>query len=203
VRLYLIRHGQTESNVNHVLDTVHPGAPLDETGLAQAETLADRLAGEPIEAVYASDLTRAVQTAQPLADRLGRPVHQLPGLREIPAGVQERNTDWSIYVSALVRWAEEPHFRLERSEDAHNFFARFDAAIARIAQAHQAAAAVSHGAAMRVWVPQRANNIEVPNTRELANTDVIILEGEPASGWLVRSWADEVLLPEHPSGRSR
>lgn len=201
MRLYLIRHGQTEANVNHVLDTAHPGAPLDETGLAQAEALADRLAGEPIEAVYASDLTRAVQTAGPLAARLGHQVHQLPGLREIPAGVEELNTDWSSYVAALVRWAEEPHFRLERSEDAHTFFARFDAAIARIADAHRVAAAVSHGAAMRVWVPQRANNVESPNTRGLANTDVITLEGEPGSGWLVRSWADEVLLPHHPSGQ--
>jgi len=56
VRLILIRHGQTQSNVDHLLDTGHPGAPLTEEGLEQAATLVDRLASEPIEAVYSSDL---------------------------------------------------------------------------------------------------------------------------------------------------
>ena len=89
-----------------------------------------------IEAVYASDLTRAVQTATPLATRRGLGVRQMPALREIPAGVEELKTDWTRYVSTLARWVSEPHFKLENGEDAHTFFARYDAAIARIAQAH-------------------------------------------------------------------
>jgi probable phosphoglycerate mutase len=195
VRLYLIRHGQTESNVNHVLDTAHPGAPLNRTGLAQAEALADRLADAAIEAVYASDLTRAIQTATPLATRRGLGVRQLPELREIPAGVEELTTDWTRYVSTLARWVTEPHFKLDDGEDAHSFFARYDAAVARIADSHEVAAAVSHGAAMRVWVPHRAGNVERPSTRVLANTDVILLEGSATSGWTVLSWAEEVFVP--------
>ena len=55
MRLLLIRHGRTASNVTRLLDTAPPGAPLDDVGLDQARALADTLADEPIEAVYASD----------------------------------------------------------------------------------------------------------------------------------------------------
>lgn len=193
--MYLIRHGQTRSNVKHLLDTAHPGAPLDETGLVQAQELAVRLADEPIEAVYSSDLTRAVQTATPLASDLGLAVGQLTGLREIPAGVEEMSPDWTTYVEMLVRWRQEPTHRLSGGEDAHAFLARFDAAIAQISRAHDVAAAVSHGAAMRVWIPTRAQNMEWPNRRGLANTEVVVLEGSMRRGWTVLSWADELLEP--------
>ena len=69
MRLILIRHGQTQSNVDHLLDTGHPGAPLTAEGRRQAATLVDRLAAEPIEAIYSSDLTRARQTAEPTCVR--------------------------------------------------------------------------------------------------------------------------------------
>lgn len=191
MRLYLIRHGQTESNVNHLLDTAHPGAPLTDAGLEQAAALAEKLGDEPIEAVYASDLTRAVQTATPLAGRRGVEVRQLEGLREIPAGVEEMNADWTTYIGMLERWVVEPEFALEGSQDANTFMARYDDAIAQIADAHQVAAAVSHGAAMRVWIPVRATNMTPPALQPLANTAVVVLEGSPAEGWTVVSWAGE------------
>lgn len=196
MRLYLIRHGRTQSNVDHLLDTAHPGAPLDETGLAQADALAERLGDEPITGVYSSDLTRAVQTATPLAGRLGLSVTQLPGLREIPAGVEELNADWTAYVQMLGRWGTDPKYKLAGSEDADTFVARYDAAIAEIAATHEVAAAVSHGAAMRVWAPFRAQNMTLPSERGLANTDVIVLEGTPADGWLAISWAGEHLAQQ-------
>lgn len=194
MRLYLIRHGETDSNVQYLLDTAHPGAPLNATGLAQADALAERLGDLPIEAVYASDLTRAVQTATPLAERLGVPVVQLPGLREIPAGALEMHTDWQPYIDALFRWVDEPEFRLEGGENAAEFTARYDAAIAQIAAAgHGVAALISHGAAMRVWIPHSVQNLTTPNERRLANTDIVVLEGSPDDGWVAVSWADEVL----------
>lgn len=194
--LYLIRHGQTDSNVTHYLDTVHPGAPLDATGRAQAEALADRLGSEPIEAVYASDLTRAVQTATPLARRLGVGVVELPGLREIPAGVEEGNTDWASYLAALVQWGRDPDSRLEGGESAVEFLTRFDGAIAEIAGAgHAVAALVSHGAALRVWTPLRASNLITGSgsDKHLGNTEVIVLKGDPEAGWTALSWAGEQL----------
>lgn len=193
MRLYLIRHGQTDSNVRHLLDTAHPGAPLDELGLAQAEALAVRLADTDLDAVYSSHLTRAVQTATPLASRRGLQVQQLPGLREIPAGVEELNEDWTAYMDVLDRWRTDPLASLDGGEDANTFVARFDEAIAQIAAAHESAAVVSHGAALRVWTPFRASNITTGTgaSRRLANTEMIVLEGSPTEGWRALSWGDE------------
>lgn len=81
MRLILIRHCETQSNVDHLLDTAFPGAPLTDQGHAQAATLPERLAGEPIEAVFASTLTRAQQTAAPLAEALGLEVEVIDGVQ--------------------------------------------------------------------------------------------------------------------------
>ncbi|HSO70435.1 MAG TPA: histidine phosphatase family protein, partial [Arachnia sp.] len=107
MRLILIRHGETESNVNRQLDTAYPGAPLNENGLTQAQALVEAIAHEQIEALYASTLTRAQQTATPLAQARELELIITDGIQEIAAGVEEMNTDWSMYVGMLNSWA--PH----------------------------------------------------------------------------------------------
>ena len=59
MRLILIRHGQTTSNVDGLLDTAEPGAGLTSLGFVQAAALPDALGGESIELLYASTLVRA------------------------------------------------------------------------------------------------------------------------------------------------
>lgn len=85
-RLVLVRHGQTEWNVTGRLQGLTDSA-LDETGRAQSRALADRLAGEPADALWTSPLLRAVETAEALAEtlRLTPIVHH--GLRERDVGV--------------------------------------------------------------------------------------------------------------------
>lgn len=194
MRLLLIRHGRTASNVGRLLDTGHPGAPLDDTGLSQAEALVAALAEEPIEAVFTSDLTRARQTGAPLAAALGVPVRELPGLREIYAGDEDMSPDWNPYVAVLDSWFDDPTNSLPNGENAVVFLDRFDKAVAEIAAAGvECAALVSHGAALRVWVPARAANLKPGAARawRLDNTDVIIADGDPTSGWRISKWADQ------------
>jgi broad specificity phosphatase PhoE len=88
VRLYFIRHGQTQHNADG-LALGRRDVPLNETGRAQAQTLARRLAGAPIEAVYASPLGRALETARPLADALGLEVGVEERLIEMDVGEVE------------------------------------------------------------------------------------------------------------------
>jgi hypothetical protein len=66
LRLLFIRHAQTDSNIDHRFDTVHPGPGLNACGLAQADMLPATLIGTTLDAVYASSLRRAVMTAEPL-----------------------------------------------------------------------------------------------------------------------------------------
>jgi probable phosphoglycerate mutase len=80
--LLLVRHGETDWNALGKLQG-HTDRPLNEYGRRQARALADRLADdERIDAVYASDLARARETAEIVGDRLGLPVGLDPDLRE-------------------------------------------------------------------------------------------------------------------------
>jgi broad specificity phosphatase PhoE len=85
VRLILVRHGQT----NHNRDSIALGrddVPLNGTGLKQAQSLAERLAGEKLAAVYASPLQRAARTAEAIAARHDLPVTIEPALIEMAVG---------------------------------------------------------------------------------------------------------------------
>mgnify|MGYP001616981591 CR=1 FL=1 len=72
-RFLLVRHGETPWN-DQARYQGQEDIPLSEQGWAQAEHLAERLASESIDAIYASDLARARDTAQVVARRLGKPV---------------------------------------------------------------------------------------------------------------------------------
>lgn len=93
MRLILIRHGQTPSNVGHHLDTAEPGPGLTDLGHEQARELPAALAGEPIDALYVSTLLRTQQTAAPLAEERGLALRIRRGLREITAGRLEMAND--------------------------------------------------------------------------------------------------------------
>jgi probable phosphomutase (TIGR03848 family) len=60
----LLRHGRTTANTGGVLAGWTPGVQLDDTGRAQAEAVAARLAAVPLAAVVSSPLERCVQTAE-------------------------------------------------------------------------------------------------------------------------------------------
>ena len=79
--IYLVRHGETVDNARQVMQGQTEGE-LNEKGRAQAETVAQRLAAEQIDAVVASDLHRAIQTAEIIAAPHGLPVNTTPLLRE-------------------------------------------------------------------------------------------------------------------------
>lgn len=196
MRLLLIRHGETSSNVARLLDTAVPGADLTDTGRAQAEQLVDTLEQQPLDAIYVSDLVRTHQTAAPLAaDRRLRPVMRA-GLREIQAGDYEMTPPgrgWDAYLGVLYRWADgDVDARIPGGESGVELFSRFDAVVAEVAAGHDHAAIISHAAAIRAWTGARAVNIGnsfVAHSR-LGNTAIIVLDGDPDSGWVVETWAD-------------
>jgi broad specificity phosphatase PhoE len=83
--MILLRHGQSEFNLRFTATRRDPGiedARLTEYGHHQAETAAQKLASEKISRIIASPYTRALQTAEPLARRLGLTVEIHPVVRE-------------------------------------------------------------------------------------------------------------------------
>lgn len=191
MRLILIRHGQTQSNVDRLLDTAYPGAPLTSEGHDQAASLVERLAEEPIEAIFASTLTRAQQTAAPLAESKNLSVEVIDGIQEIAAGDEEMTDDWEPYISMLTSWGpDNMHAKLAGAETAAEFMARFNAAVAEIAgRGHETAALVSHGAALRVWTLAHLPDLAPEIAKPLANTQWIVLNGT-AHDWTIERWGE-------------
>ena len=197
MRLLLIRHGQTQSNVNRELDTAFPGAPLNEAGLAQAEALVEALAHERIDALYCSTLTRAQQTAAPLAAARALEAVIVDGIQEIAAGVEEMSTNWQPYVDMLNSWSPTNlDVGLEGGETARQFVTRFTNAVAAMEQAgDEHVALVSHGAALRVWAITQDPTIGFDLAPPLANTQWITLNGSMTAGWRIERWGDSFPAP--------
>ena len=91
-KLYLVRHGETFDNERQIMQGQTQGE-LNLTGIRQAEALSRQLADEHFDAVVASDLWRAVQTAQILAEPHHLPVVITPLLRE---------RDWGSFTGRFI-----------------------------------------------------------------------------------------------------
>ena len=87
-RILLIRHGQSRGNAERRFGG-HSPTPLSDLGRAQAETTARALRDEGIDAIYSSDLLRAVETAAPLASATGLRVRTSAAFRERSVGRME------------------------------------------------------------------------------------------------------------------
>ncbi|WP_030983978.1 histidine phosphatase family protein [Streptomyces sp. NRRL WC-3744] len=208
MRLLLVRHGQTPSNLNHLLDTAVPGPGLTPLGEAQAAALPEALAGEDIEALYASTLVRTQLTAAPLAAARGLEVIVRDGIRELSAGDLEmlpgHTPEGERYLRTVFAWAAgDTALRMPGGESGEEALARYDAVVAEAAASGaRSVAMVSHGAAIRVWTAARADNVDVTfaATHPLENTGVIILEGSPTDGWKALSWEGATVEPAGEGG---
>ncbi|WP_309134593.1 histidine phosphatase family protein [Cellulomonas sp.] len=193
MRLLLVRHGQTSSNVGHHLDTAEPGADLTPLGRRQAEALVPALAGRGVDALYASTLVRTQQTAAPLAAALGLDVRVRAGLREVAAGELEMASDHAsvmAYLRAVLRWGTgDLAARVPGGEDGTQALGRFDEVVEEVAAAGETVVVVSHGAIIRAWVAARCPDVgpEAAATHELSNTGAVTLDGGPGR-WRLEEW---------------
>ena len=136
--LLLVRHGETDWNAEGRLQG-HTDRPLNDYGRRQARTLAEQLAAEQVDAIYASDLARARETAEIVGEQLHLPVVLDPDLREKDWGNWEGLTSTERLGVELVGESAESHRR------------RMLAALGRIAAKHPhgRVLVVTHGGSMR------------------------------------------------------
>lgn len=100
MKLVLVRHGRPDEE-----DQVRPyDPPLRADGRAQAEAVAARLAHEGITRIVSSPMTRALQTAQPLADRLGLPIDVIDGWAEADRHVARYQSTETLRALGDVEW---------------------------------------------------------------------------------------------------
>ncbi|MFE7505221.1 histidine phosphatase family protein [Promicromonospora sp. NPDC057488] len=215
MRLLLLRHGQTPSNVRGLLDTAVPGPGLTPLGEKQAAAVPDALRDREIGAIAVSSMIRTSFTAAPLAKDRGIEPVKLPGLREIEAGdleMADAHEAHLSYLDTLFAWARGDVGRaMPGGPDGRAFLRRYDDAIAQLAaQGAESVVAVSHGAAIRAWAAARVGGVDVDHAEQtpLANTGLVEVEGDPDGGWRLVAWDAEPvggaelapLVGEDPTG---
>jgi broad specificity phosphatase PhoE len=195
LRLVLARHGQTDANITKALDTRPPGVPLNQLGLAQAAALGERLAAEPISAVYASRATRAQQTAAPVAAAHGLTVDVVDGVHEVFAGDLEGRDDpparEQFDRAYAAWWRGDLQVHLPGGESAEDLRARYVPVVETItAAARDTVVLVSHGAAIRLAAAALLG--DTAETQYVPNTGLVILRADPATdtGWTLEHWDD-------------
>jgi broad specificity phosphatase PhoE len=196
VRLILVRHGETASNVKMVLDSLPPGPPLTDAGVAQAAALAEQLAAEPVAAVYASTAVRAQQTAAPVAAAHGLEVEVVDGVHEIFCGDLEGRHDreaFEIFIATLKQWAAGGlDVPLPGGESGSQVLDRYLAAVDGIAAKHadgDTVVLVSHGGSLRLCALALARNVGPAQAQAglVPNTGRVVLE-RAGDGWRCTSW---------------
>lgn len=202
-----IRHGETDWNAAGRWQG-HAPVPLNAVGWAQSQALASYLArhGWPLAALYSSDLPRALQTAQAIAEALGLVVRPDSRLRETDLGEWQGLTreevlawDGERYAAYLADWRRIP---APGGEARLAVGARARAAFDEIAAHHagQTVALVTHGGTLGMLLETLFGPLERPS---LTNTSITVIErATPEAPWtLVRvAWAPH--LDEQPLGET-
>ncbi|SPM42010.1 Broad specificity phosphatase PhoE, partial [Mycobacterium numidiamassiliense] len=195
ITLTLVRHAQSAANASGLINTSTPGPELTATGWCQARFVAPQLAPNHYDGIYASTMIRSQQTATPISQLLAEPVTVLPGLREIEAGQYEGTPEANIaqtYLAAPQQWLRgDRSARIPGSVDGKEFEARFNEAVQHIYDSgQQNPVAISHGAAIMMWVLMTVRNPDpsLLATKPMPNVGHVVVTGNPSDGWTLAEW---------------
>jgi probable phosphoglycerate mutase len=203
-RIILIRHGETDWNTQTRIQG-HIDIALNRRGRWQAQRLGAALADEGLAAVYSSDLQRARETAQAVADASGLSVQVSPTLRERAFGSFEGHTFAEIeaqWPEHAMRWRRrDPSFGPPGGETLLAFFERSLQAVHDLAAAHhgQAVAMVAHGGVLDcLYRAATGQSLGAARTWAMANAGInrLLRAGDVLT---LVGWADVSHLDDEPT----
>jgi len=153
LRLFLVRHGETNSNLNRVLQGVSNGI-LNDNGWQQVEKLGGHLQNVALDHVYSSDLQRAMDTAYAVAQAHELEVESDSQLREWDVG--ELDGQPAALFLKMIKDSGKPlsHFQPPGGQTLNEMRVRVEGVVRRLVESHlgQAVLIVSHGDFMRLMV---------------------------------------------------
>lgn len=195
ITLTFIRHAESEANAADVASTVVPGPPLTAAGQEQAAALANKLADNKYDGIYASQMTRTQQTAAPMSKALNEQVTVLPGLNEISAGwfedVPISDTSGTFLLGPQAWLKGDRRFGIPGSVNGNQFNGAFSAAVQKIYDSGEnKPVAFSSGLAIMMWTLLNSRNGKnsLLTDHPLPNTAQVVLSGNPDTGWNLVSW---------------
>ena len=202
--LILVRHGETDWN-RELRFQGHVDVPLNAVGLAQAQRLATRLAGEAPHHLYQSDLQRAVQTAAPAALTLGLQGQSDMALREQNFGRVDGMRVDDIRQQFPTEWAQwvrfDENYAMPNGETTRQFHARVIGALQRLAALHagQRLLVVTHGGVLdMVYRSARSLGLNGPRQSDIPNAGYnrVRLSADTVE---ILDWADTRHLVDLPA----
>jgi len=147
---YCVRHGESTYNLEGRLQGQSDEPHLSPLGRKHAQALVAALRQLEIDAIYSSPLTRAMETARPLAEALQLPIKSDDRLKEIHIGVFQGTLAAELadrFPQDAARWrSQDPDFRIPGGESRRDLMLRAQAAFDEIlASGHRQVVVVAHG----------------------------------------------------------
>lgn len=159
--LYILRHGQTDYNLNHKIQGRGINAPLNDTGRWQATRVAEVLRKKPLERLYSSGMDRAIQTAEAIEEVKGLQNSPFTELDEMDFGRLEGldyNDDQVELQWMLQEWSKgNGEVRATGGESAIEVFERANTKFQELlasAGPDESLAFVLHGRLIRILMSQ-------------------------------------------------
>lgn len=194
-RICIVRHGETDWNLEGRIQG-HTDVPLNSRGRAQAMAMAYNAGHHHFSAIYSSDLSRAQETAQALAQREGLELHLLSKLRERHYGIFQGITAAEAatrYPDAYGHYSRrDPSYDFVTGENLLGFAARVQEGIDWMVRHHsgETLCAVSHGGVLDILYRQATSRpLQAPRDFVIPNCALNWFRYD-AHGWHLELWAD-------------
>ncbi len=198
--LYLARHGETADNAAQIFQG-QSGRGLNDRGRAQARRLAERLSRARLQAIVASDLERALETATTVGLACNLSPEQDRDLREVDVGAWTGKSYAEVadlFPEEWAAWSAGLDCRRGGGETYAELAERMDRAVARIAETHagKRVLLVSHGGAIKSFIAKMLS-VSAEGLRALggvANCGLTVVERDARGRMRLHAWNDTAHL---------
>lgn len=186
MKLYFVRHGESEANTRHVISNRESPFRLTDLGRGQAKVLAERLRDIPFLAIYSSPVRRARETAEILSRALHVPYEVTEALREYDCGILEDRSDetsWGLHREIYEDWTLNHNY--QRKPEGGECFLEIRDRFLPFIESFQLSGdkhilLIGHGGLFQLMLPLVLANIDDAFVRlhGIGHTDCVIAEGQ-------------------------
>jgi broad specificity phosphatase PhoE len=195
ITLTFVRNAQTQADADGVINTDPPGPGLTAEGKGQAQQVAHQSGRNDFDAVYASAMAEAQQTAGPLASELGKQVEILNGVQALNAGWyngKPESMSSTTYMLAPADWINgDIQDSIPGSISGKQFNEQFTAAVNKVYNSgHNKPVVFSQGPAIMAWTLLNTKNgkTSLLTSHPLPTTGRVVITGNPTDGWTLVDW---------------
>ncbi len=204
MKLYLIRHGETNANKKHAHNT--PQTKLTKEGIKQAKIVAKRFKGVGIDLIYSSPLTRAMQTAEIISKTTKLPIEKWGDIVEVRTasinwGKLEIDKEAADIEKKIAKNYHKGNWRYSDEETFVEIKKRAQKVLLHLLRKHksQNVLCISHASLIKmiILLSTLGKNltpeiyIDFREHWRMNNSGVTILEYEQGRGWVTDTWNDK------------